>query len=80
MGKNSITIISDGNMMHTTVLNHEDKPIKGMTAITIHPLYAEDKLVTATIEFTNVSLEIKAAWEHHPLRQWADRKVGKSVE
>ena len=72
----SIKVISNGTAMGTKVLNSDGDPIGGITSINLH--LAVDTLMTAKIEFCGVECEIIADWNNHPLKQWADKKVGRA--
>ena len=73
----SIRIVSDGTPMNTHVFNHDGAEIKGITRIDM-VLGVRDCLATAVLEFTAPELEMIAAWEHHPLKKWANKRTGKT--
>ena len=74
--KNRIKIISDGTPQGTSVFDYDGKNITdGVTNIKLE--IGVDTLMTAVITYTNVECSIYADWINHPLKQWANRKVGR---
>lgn len=55
--KSNVKIVSDGSVKGTKVLVDE-KPIYGVTNIVIHPISADQPLVTASIRVILVNLEL----------------------
>ncbi|MCU7877258.1 MAG: hypothetical protein KZQ84_10745 [Candidatus Thiodiazotropha sp. (ex Lucinoma borealis)] len=73
-----IKIISDGIAHNTKILNQDGTPIEGVTSVTISTIKPEST-VDAILTFDCVQLEIQADWANHPLKKWADKKVGRTV-
>lgn len=75
-----IKIISDGTSFNTKVLNHDGTEIEGITSVTIDPITI-NSLVTVSMTFINVALEIQADWNSdcNVLKHWANKKTGKTA-
>ena len=70
----NIRIVSNGTPTGTKVYAG-DTLLSGVNKIVIHPI-TSDNFVTADITFFGAAFDI-ACWEVHPLKQWANKKVGK---
>lgn len=57
--KESIRIVSDGTPTGTAVYSADGERLKGVMSVQIHPI-DEDHLVTATITFVCVGLDVVA--------------------
>lgn len=73
---NKIKIVSDGTPMNTVVYNYDGVPIPGISKIQINHIDVHH-MVTATLEFICVELEVEATWDTHPLKEWANKRTGK---
>lgn len=63
MTKHNIKIISEGMSQNTQVLvGPNDLKLDGVTKIVIHPI-SVDQIVTATLTFEQVQLDVKAEWD-----------------
>ena len=73
----SIKINSNGTAWNTKVFNQDGSEIYGITAIDIS--IRPGGVVQAKLSFDLVVLEIQADWCNHSLKQWADKKIKKSL-